>query len=82
MILLYTFDNRIKTLFKRVSQKVPLTNVGIGVHPGKTLGTRKNVKILLIISEFTDDFHTGPGASCTMNLSDVPQEDDCLGTSH
>jgi hypothetical protein len=43
---------------------------------GKALGTRKNLKILLIISEFKDDCHTARGASCTMNLSIVPQEED------
>jgi hypothetical protein len=53
-----------------VSQKVLLTNLG------KALGTRKNLKFLLIISEFMDDFHTARGASCTMNLSNVFQEED------
>jgi len=79
---LYTFDNKIETLFKMVSQKVPLTNIGIRMPAGKALGLRKNLKILLIISEFMDDFHTARGASCTMNLSNVSQEEDCLGTSH
>jgi hypothetical protein len=65
-----------------VSQKVPLTNIGIGMSAGKALGTRKNLKILLIISEFMDDFHTARGAFCTMNLSNVPQDEDCLSTSH
>jgi len=38
---------------------------------GKALVTRKNLKILLIIFEFMDDFHTVRGASCTINLSNV-----------
>jgi len=43
---------------------------------GKALVTRKNLKILLIIYEFMDDFHKARGASCTINLSNVLQEED------
>jgi hypothetical protein len=72
MILFYTSDNRIKTLFKIVSQKIPLTNTGICKPTGKALGAPMNLKILMIISEFMDDFHTAHGTSCTMNSSNVP----------
>jgi hypothetical protein len=75
MIPLYASDNRTKTLFKMVSQKVPLTNIEICMPAGKALGTRKNLKILLIISELMDDFHTARGAFCITNLSNVPQEE-------
>ena len=46
------------------------------IPAGKALVTRKNLQILLIISEFMDDFHTARGASCTINLSSVPQGED------
>ena len=59
-----------------VSQKLPLTNIGICMPAGKALDTRENLKILLIISELMDDFHTARVASCIMNLSNVPQEED------
>ena len=68
-----------------VSQKVPLTNVDIFMPTGNFLGNHKNLKILLIISEFMDDFHTALGASCTINLSNVPpagRRSDCFDVSH
>ena len=59
-----------------VAQKIPLTNIGICMPTGETLGARKNLKILKKISEFMDDFHTACGSSCTMNLSIVSQKED------
>jgi hypothetical protein len=68
-----------------VSQKVPLTNIVMCMPAGKVLGSCNNLKILLITSEFMDDFHTARGASCTINLSNVPpggRRLDCFGESH